>query len=111
MTGAFRGEMVFGKCRKTLEIGERKKPFEEKQAPLAKMEGLQLKGDPEQRRSGWSSAENKAARFECGNTDRSKAQCQIWIQDPKGRKAGKRRKTTKGGRKRKEEIGSVCLFG
>ena len=81
--------MVFGKCRKTLEIGERKKPFEEKQAPLAKMEGLQLKGDPEQRRSGWSSAENKEACFECGNTARFKAQCPIWIKKKGGQKKEK----------------------
>ena len=57
--GQLRGEMVFGKCRQTLGIGERKKPFEEKQARLAKMEGWQLKGDSEQRRSGGVAPEIK----------------------------------------------------
>ena len=43
------------------------------------MDGLELKGDFEQRISGWSNSENKAPCLELGNTDRLKAQCQIWI--------------------------------
>ena len=46
--------------------GEREQFFEEKQARLAKTEGVRLKGDSEHRRSGRSAAGNKAACFECG---------------------------------------------
>ena len=59
---------------------ENRKPFEEKQARLAKMEGLELRGDFEQRRSGWDKAENKAACFERGRADHFKAECPIWIE-------------------------------
>ena len=58
-------------------LGENRKPLEEKQARVAKMEGLELKGDFEQRRSVQSNPENKAACFECGHTDHFKAQCPI----------------------------------
>ena len=50
----------------------------ERQARLEKVDGWSLKGDSEQRRTGWRKAENKPACFECGNTDRFKAQCPIW---------------------------------
>ena len=60
--------------------GERKQEFGEKQARLAKVDGVKLKGDFEQRWSGWSKSGNKAACFECGNTDRFTAQCPIWAQ-------------------------------
>ena len=60
-----------------------KKPFGGEQTRLSKMEGLESKGDFEQRRSGWNSSENKASCFECGNTDRFKAQCPIWIKRKK----------------------------
>ena len=56
------------------KTGEMKQFSEEKQTRLAKMEGISLKCDFEKRRSGWSAAENKAACFECGDTDRFKAQ-------------------------------------
>ena len=62
-----------------VNLGGNRKPFEEKQDRLAKIEGLELKGDFEQRRSGWSKAENKAACFEFGYADRFKAECPIWI--------------------------------
>ena len=54
-------------------LGERKKPFEWKQTRLAKMDGLELKGDFEQRRAGRNPPGNKAACFECGHTDHFKA--------------------------------------
>ena len=57
--------------------GERKQSFEEKQARLAEVGGIKLEGDFEQRRSGRSKSENKAARFECGNTTHFKARCAI----------------------------------
>ena len=85
------------------------KPFEGKQARLAKMEGLQLNGDFDQRRSVWSSARNKAACFECGNTDRFKAQCPIWIK--KKERWGKEGKTTKWekGEGKKKSVLFACL--
>ena len=61
--------------------GETKQSFEEKQARLAKVGGINLIGDFEQRRSGWSASGNKAACSECGNTYHFKAQCHIWIKE------------------------------
>ena len=58
--------------------GERNPFSEEKQTRFAKMEGISLKGDFEQRRSGWGTSENKAECFGCGNTDHFKAQCTMW---------------------------------
>ena len=60
-------------------LGGNRKPFEEKQARWAKVDGLELKGDFEQWRSGWGKSESKAACFECGHTARFKADCPIWI--------------------------------
>ena len=54
-------------------LGERKKPCGGKQTRLAKMDGLELKGDFEQRRAGRNPPGNKAACFECGHTDHFKA--------------------------------------
>ena len=91
------------------KVGERQKSFEEKQARLAKMGGAQFKGDSEQRRSGWGNAENKAACFERGNTDRFKAQCPIWIR--KEAMWAKEGKTTNGigkGKKEKERRNQYC---
>ena len=51
----------------------RKQNSEERQARLAKVEGLSLNGGFEQMRSGWPQSGNKPACFECGNTDRFKA--------------------------------------
>ena len=59
--------------------GESAQSFGEKKARLSKAEWVKLKGDFELRRSGWGSAENKAACFECGNTDQFKAHCPIWV--------------------------------
>ena len=42
---------------------ERIKKSEERQAKLAQVEGITLKGNFEQRRSGWNNEENKAACF------------------------------------------------
>ena len=75
---------------------ERKQPFEEKKARLAQVDGVKLKCDPEHRRSGWSTAENKAACFECGNTDRFKAQCPIWIKKKQKWEGGKPTTNAKG---------------
>ena len=58
---------------------ERIKKSEERQAKLAQVEGITLKGNFEQRRSGWDKEENKAACFERGSIDRFKALCPIWI--------------------------------
>ena len=75
------------------------------------MEGLQLKGDFEQIRSGRRNAENKAACFERGNADRFKAQRPIWIKKKERRaKAGKLQKEQERG-KREEGISIVCMFG
>ena len=83
--------------------GERNPFSEEKQTRFAKMEGISLKGDFEQRRSGWSTAENKAACFECGNTDSLKAQFPIW-KEKKAKWAGEgltsKRKRKRGERTR-----------
>ena len=59
--------------------GERKQSLGDKQSRLAKVEEIKLKGDFEQRRSRWDTAENKAACSECVTTDHFKAQCPIWI--------------------------------
>ena len=58
---------------------ERIKKSEERQVKMAQAEGVTLKGNFEQRRSGWNHEENKASCFECGSTDRFKALCPIWI--------------------------------
>ena len=80
LTGDPKGKNTFWETQGSAgNLGENRKPFGEKQARLAKIEGLELKGDFEQRRSGRSKSENKAACFERGHTDRFKAQCPIWI--------------------------------
>ena len=58
--------------------GEMGRNFEERQARFANAEGLKLRGDFEQRRAGWDKAGNKAACFECGNTDRFKEKRPFW---------------------------------
>ena len=58
---------------------ERIKKSEGRQAKMAQAEGITLKGNFEQRRSGWDYEENKASCFECGSTDHFKALCPIWI--------------------------------
>ena len=73
------------------------------------MEGLELKGDFEQRRPGRNKSENKAACFECGRADHSKAQCPIWIKSKKMVTRRKNREMGEGKRKRKEEVGNVCV--
>ena len=60
------------------ENGRSKKNSDGRQARFAKDEWLTLKGAFEQRRTSWSKAENKAARFERGNTERFKDQSAIW---------------------------------
>ena len=57
---------------------ERGQNSEERQSRLSKIEGVNSKGDFEQRRHGRNPTENKPAFFERGNTDRFKAQCLIW---------------------------------
>ena len=57
------------------KTGERKQFHEERKGRLGKVEGANLKGDFSQRRTGWGKAGDKAACFECGNTDRFMAQC------------------------------------
>ena len=59
-------------------FNERIKKSEERQTKLAHAEGITLKGNFEQRRTGWDNEENKPSCFECGNTERFKAQCPIW---------------------------------
>ena len=56
---------------------ERKQNSGDRQARLEKVEWVSLKGDFEQRRTGWGETENRPACFECGNTDRFKAQFRI----------------------------------
>ena len=80
ISGRRKSRDCFKKTKGNIEQkGERRQSFEEKQSRLAKVERINLIGDFEQRRSGWSSPGNKAACFECGNTDRFKAQFPIWI--------------------------------
>ena len=72
-----------------------------------------LKGDFEQRRPGWSTAGNKAACFECGDTDRFKAQCPIWLKkkekwDGEGSTSKGKGKGAKGKGKRKSAL-IACL--
>ena len=62
------------------KTGEREQNSEDRQARSAKGDGVSLKGDFEQMRAGWGESENKPTRFECGNTDRLKAQCPIWLE-------------------------------
>ena len=72
------------------------------------MEGLELKGDFEQRGSGWNNSENKAACSERGRTDRFKAQCPIWIE--KKEKWFQEGKPEKGRKEMEKEIKSqLCL--
>ena len=52
---------------------------EERQATMAEAVGITLKGNFEQRGSGWGNGENKAACFECGGADHFEALCSIWI--------------------------------
>ena len=61
------------------KTGERegKQYFDEMHARSSKVEGVSLKGDFEQRRTGRCKAGNKAACFVCGNTDRFDAQFPI----------------------------------
>ena len=77
------------------------------------MEGISLKGDFAQRRSEWSTAENKAVCAECENTDRFKAQCSIW-QKKKEKWDGEGLAEKEKGmseRKSKREIGSTRVSG
>ena len=93
-----------------VNLEENRKPVEEKQARLAKIDGLELKGDFEQRRSGWNKSESKAACFERGHTDHFKAECPIW---EKRKKSGNRKETGKGekgkGKGKKRSIMFACL--
>ena len=87
----FRGKMhgggpkiVFRKMRANLgKTGAMKQNLEERQARLSKVDGVSLKGDSEQIRTGWCKAENKPACFEYGNTDRFKDQFHIWLEKAK----------------------------
>ena len=91
-------------------LGERKKPFEEKQARNAKNGGFTLKGDSEQRRTGWGNSEKKAAFFECGHTDHFKAQCPIWIKKKeKWLQEGKPEKERKEKGKEKDRKSQLCF--
>ena len=90
--------------------GEYQKPFEEKQARLAEIEGLELKGDFEQRRSRWGKSGNKAACFECGYADHFKAEFPIWIKKTeKWQQEGKPGNERERKGRRKEKINHVCM--
>ena len=85
---------------------DRKQNFEGWQARLAKVAGVSLKGDFEQRRTGRGKAENKATCFECGNTDRFKAQCPIWQAKKKRWANGNPKYGNKGGsQKERNQLG------
>ena len=73
------------------------------------MEGISLKGDFEQRRSGWGETENKAACSECGNTGYFKAHRPIWVRKKKRWVNENPTTSTKGGRPKgpKGEEGEV----
>ena len=86
--------------------GGNREPFEEKQARLAKVEGLELSCDFEQMISGWGKAGNKASCFECGRADHFKAECPIWIK--KKEKWQQEGKTGKGKNERGGEM-LLCL--
>ena len=73
------------------------------------VEGITLKGNFEQRRTGWGNEENKPSCFECGSTEHFKALCPIWLakrrkiagipapshnQNEKGKGKGKERKAS-----------------
>ena len=83
--------------------GGRKQSFGDKQARLAKVERVSLIGDFEQRRSGLIASGNKAASFECGNTDRFKAQCPIWIKRRRNGQAKDRHPMQRGDQKVRKE--------
>jgi len=72
------------------------------------MEGISLKGDFEQRRSGWSTAENKATCFECGNTDSFKAQFHIWKKKKEKRAGEGLTSKRKGMGERKRKKRDIC---
>ena len=110
LTGDTEGENNFRKMQANTGIlGERKKPFEEKQSRLAKMDGLKLKGDFEQRGSGRGNSENKAACFECGHRSFQGAMPNM---DQKERKAVTRRKNGKWekGNEKERKVSNVCVF-
>ena len=115
--GSIKSSDGFKKMKANVEQkGERKRLSEEKKARLANAEVLKSKGDFEQRLSGWTKSENKAAFSECRNTDHFKAQCHIWIQKKKSAQAKDRRLIPKGGdqKVRKGKVnggGSFCLSG
>ena len=114
LTGPYKGRGGLRKMEANVgKKGEMKQSFEEKHARLSKMEGISLKGDFEQRRSGWSTAENKEECFECGNTDRFKAQFPIW---PKEKENGlvedwQQTERERIERKRQRGIGSIRVSG
>ena len=54
-----------------------------RQTRVAKVEGVNLNGGAEQRRSGCDQFCNNPACFECGNTDRFKARCPICLDETK----------------------------
>ena len=113
LTGAQKAKNKFWEAQAIAgDLGENRKSFEEKQSRLAKIEGLELKWDFEQRRSGWNKSENKAACFERGHTDRFKAQCPIWIKKKeKRRQEGKTGKGEKGkGKGKGGEVSNACVF-
>ena len=86
---------------------------EERQTRLAHAEGIKLKGNFEQRRSGWNNEENKPSCFECGSTEHFKAQCPIWSAKRRkiaGIPAPSQNQNEKGKGKPKERKGSPKLL-
>ena len=65
------------------ESGWRKQNSDGRKSRLARVDGLNSKGDLEQRRRGWCQAVNKPSFIERGNTDRFEAQCPIWLEKKK----------------------------
>ena len=76
---------------------------EERQATMAEAVGITLKGNFEQRRSGWVNGENKADCFECGGTDHFKALCPIWIAKRRKMEGSRRLPKTRMKRKGKKK--------
>ena len=73
------GNGLKGMASKYSSLSGTVRKSEERPATAVESVGVKLKGNSEQRRSGWCNKENKAARFECGCTDRYKETCPIWI--------------------------------
>ena len=87
-------------------LGESKTHFEGKQTRLAKMEGLELKGDFEQRRSGWNHPEIKRLVLSADIQIASRRNVQY---GSKRKKNGRKKENQKEKRERGGIVSNVCV--